>query len=328
MALQLEDKKAIVVGGPWGRGDCTLGSPCGLSRDDRIADDASTCEGTRCKCVRQGSSQHLGHVGQSRARTSNVCVKCSPGPSLLVLSRDDPGAGGAVDERLSRRTQTGSSVRAYRARRPTREWVRTSSMRWPVCPLAIRRLAMLLGVMKAPIGKMARTLKEIPAKLVRTLAAVRDNKRSVSRLVPARVDSTDRGTSHMAISKDDILNAVAAMSVMDVVELVKAMEEKFGVTAAAAVAAAPAGCCTRRRWSEVEEQTEFAVILAAAGEKKVNVIKAVRTVTSLGLEGSQGSCRRRTFHCEGRRSARTKRPRSRSCWRRQALLSNSSNPIR
>lgn len=85
----------------------------------------------------------------------------------------------------------------------------------------------------------------------------------------------------MALSKDDILNAVAAMSVMEVVELVKAMEEKFGVTAASAVAvaaAAPAAVV------EVEEQTEFTVILAAAGEKKVNVIKAVRTVTSLGLK--------------------------------------------
>ena len=86
----------------------------------------------------------------------------------------------------------------------------------------------------------------------------------------------------MAISKDDILNAVAAMSVMDVVELVKAMEDKFGVTAASAVAAvAVAGPAAV---AEVEEQTEFAVILAVTGEKKVNVIKAVRTVTSLGLK--------------------------------------------
>ncbi len=86
----------------------------------------------------------------------------------------------------------------------------------------------------------------------------------------------------MALSKDDILNAIAAMSVMEVVELVKAMEEKFGVTAAAAMMAAPAAAVAAA--PEVEEQTEFTVILAAAGEKKVNVIKAVRTVTSLGLK--------------------------------------------
>ena len=88
----------------------------------------------------------------------------------------------------------------------------------------------------------------------------------------------------MAISKDDILNTIAAMSVMDVVELVKAMEEKFGVTAAAAVAAAPTGGGAAAAVAEVEEQTEFAVLLTATGEKKVNVIKAVRTVTSLGLK--------------------------------------------
>lgn len=86
----------------------------------------------------------------------------------------------------------------------------------------------------------------------------------------------------MALSKDDILNAIAEMSVMDVVELVSAMEEKFGVSAAAAVsvAAAPAAAAA----AEVEEQTEFDVILNAAGEKKVNVIKVVRSLTGLGLK--------------------------------------------
>ena len=86
----------------------------------------------------------------------------------------------------------------------------------------------------------------------------------------------------MALSKDDILNAIAEMSVMDVVELVSAMEEKFGVSAAAAVsvAAAPAAAAA----AEVEEKTEFDVILNAAGEKKVNVIKVVRTITGLGLK--------------------------------------------
>jgi len=86
----------------------------------------------------------------------------------------------------------------------------------------------------------------------------------------------------MALSKDDILNAIADMSVMQVVELVSAMEEKFGVSAAAAVAAAPAAAGAAP--AAVEEQTEFNVILATIGEKKVNVIKAVRTVTGLGLK--------------------------------------------
>lgn len=85
----------------------------------------------------------------------------------------------------------------------------------------------------------------------------------------------------MALSKEDILNAIAEMSVMDVVELIAAMEEKFGVSAAAAVAAAPVAA---GEVAAVEEQTEFDVILTSSGEKKVNVIKAVRTITGLGLK--------------------------------------------
>ncbi len=86
----------------------------------------------------------------------------------------------------------------------------------------------------------------------------------------------------MALSKDDILNAIAEMSVMDVVELVEAMEEKFGVSAAAAVAAAPAAAGDAG--AAAAEQTEFDVILASVGDKKVNVIKAVRALTGLGLK--------------------------------------------
>lgn len=84
----------------------------------------------------------------------------------------------------------------------------------------------------------------------------------------------------MALSNDDILNAIADMSVMDVVELISAMEEKFGVSAAAAAApvaaAADAGAA--------EEQSEFDVVLTSFGEKKVAVIKAVRGITGLGLK--------------------------------------------
>ncbi len=86
----------------------------------------------------------------------------------------------------------------------------------------------------------------------------------------------------MAISKEDVLQAVSEMSVMDVVELVKMMEDKFGVSAAAAVAvAAPAAGGAA---AAVEEKTEFEVVLKTIGENKVNVIKAVRTVTGLGLK--------------------------------------------
>ena len=88
----------------------------------------------------------------------------------------------------------------------------------------------------------------------------------------------------MALSKDDILNAIAEMSVMEVVELVQAMEEKFGVSAAAAVAAAPAAGGGDAGGAAAEEKDEFDVVLSAAGDKKVNVIKAVRAITGLGLK--------------------------------------------
>ena len=86
----------------------------------------------------------------------------------------------------------------------------------------------------------------------------------------------------MALSNVDILNAIAEMSVMDVVELVSAMEEKFGVSAAAAVAAAPVAAAGGGE--AAAEQTEFDVVLSAVGDKKVNVIKAVRAITGLGLK--------------------------------------------
>ena len=87
----------------------------------------------------------------------------------------------------------------------------------------------------------------------------------------------------MAVSKEDILSAIADMSVMDLVELIEAMEEKFGVTAAAAVAAAPAAA-GGDAGGAAEEQTEFDVVLTGFGDKKVGVIKAVREVTGLGLK--------------------------------------------
>lgn len=84
------------------------------------------------------------------------------------------------------------------------------------------------------------------------------------------------------LTNEDILNAIADMSVMDVVELVSAMEEKFGVSAAAV--AAPAAAAASDAPEEAAAQTEFSVMLTSFGEKKVAVIKAVRSITSLGLK--------------------------------------------
>ncbi|HIL17602.1 MAG TPA: 50S ribosomal protein L7/L12 [Gammaproteobacteria bacterium] len=87
----------------------------------------------------------------------------------------------------------------------------------------------------------------------------------------------------MQMSREEILNAVAEMSVLELSELIKEMEEKFGVSAAAVAVAAPAGGGAAAE-SAVEEQTEFDVVLASFGEKKVGVIKAVRAMTGLGLK--------------------------------------------
>ncbi|WNO09695.1 50S ribosomal protein L7/L12 [Teredinibacter sp. KSP-S5-2] len=85
----------------------------------------------------------------------------------------------------------------------------------------------------------------------------------------------------MSLTKEDIINAVAEMSVKDVVELIEAMEEKFGVTAAAAAVVVAGGDAAG---GGAEEKTDFDVILASGGDKKVNVIKAVRAITGLGLK--------------------------------------------
>ena len=88
----------------------------------------------------------------------------------------------------------------------------------------------------------------------------------------------------MAISKAEILDAVSAMSVLDLSELIKDMEEKFGVSAAAAAVAAAAAAPAAAGGAAAAEKTEFTVMLTASGDNKVNVIKAVREITGLGLK--------------------------------------------
>jgi large subunit ribosomal protein L7/L12 len=88
----------------------------------------------------------------------------------------------------------------------------------------------------------------------------------------------------MAVSKEEILDTISNMTVMEVVDLISAMEEKFGVTAAAAVAAAPAAAGAGEGAAAAEEQTEFDVVMTSFGANKVAVIKAVRGMTGLGLK--------------------------------------------
>jgi large subunit ribosomal protein L7/L12 len=84
----------------------------------------------------------------------------------------------------------------------------------------------------------------------------------------------------MAVSKEDILETISNMSIMDVVDLIKSMEDKFGVSAASVAVAAPAGAAA----PAAEEKTEFSVVLAKAGDNKINVIKVDREITGLGLK--------------------------------------------
>ncbi len=88
----------------------------------------------------------------------------------------------------------------------------------------------------------------------------------------------------MAVSKEDILNAVSEMTVMDVVDLVKMMEEKFGVSAQAAVAVAAAPAAGGASGEAAAEKTEFNVMMTKTGDNKINVIKVIRTITGLGLK--------------------------------------------
>ena len=88
----------------------------------------------------------------------------------------------------------------------------------------------------------------------------------------------------MAIATEDFVKQIEEMSVLDLNNLVKALEERFGVSAAASMMAAPAAGGAAAAAAPVEEQTEFTVVLSEVGEKKINVIKAVREVTSLGLK--------------------------------------------
>jgi|SRR5699024_4913292 len=92
----------------------------------------------------------------------------------------------------------------------------------------------------------------------------------------------------MAVSKEDILETISNMSVMEVVDLIEAMEEKFDVSAAAPVAVAAGGAAGGGEAAAAEEQTEFDVVLTSFGDNKVAVIKAVRAITGLGLKEAKG----------------------------------------
>lgn len=135
-------------------------------------------------------------------------------------------------------------------------------------------VAMLLSAMQGPIRGVVYTLNAVLSKFVRVIAAIQDKKKGEG----------DMSATTSKLSQEELIKAIEGMSVLDLAELVKGLEERFGVTAAApvAVAAMPAGAAAA---APAEEKTEFDVILAAVpADKKIQVIKVVRELTSLGLK--------------------------------------------
>jgi large subunit ribosomal protein L10 len=225
--------------------------------------------------------------------TDYECVnEALVGPSLFGFSMEDPGAAARLFKDFAKDNEAfevkvlavsgqmlGADQLDVLAKLPTRD----------------QALSMLMSVMKAPVHQAGTDDERSTWKTGSHAGSSTRSERAAGRRLGVRSAGTssqqqtfNEEIDLMGMSKDDILTAIAEMSVMEVVELIDAMEEKFGVTAAAAVAAAPAAAGGGDAGAAAEEQTEFDVVLTAAGEKKVNVIKVVRAVTGLGLKEAKG----------------------------------------
>ena len=133
-------------------------------------------------------------------------------------------------------------------------------------------LSMLLAGLQGPLAGLAGTMNGIVAKFVGTLIAIKEKPK----------EDSMSGATATKLSKDDFIKMIEGMSVLELDDYVKALQERFGVTAAAPAAAAGAGAAAAA--APAEEKTAFDVILAGAGDKKIQVIKVVRELTSLGLK--------------------------------------------
>ncbi len=133
-------------------------------------------------------------------------------------------------------------------------------------------LSMLLAGLQGPLAGLAGTMNGIVAKFVGTLIAIKEKPK----------EDSMSGATATKLSKDDFIKMIEAMSVLELDDYVKALQERFGVTAAAPAAAAGGGSAAVA--APAEEKTAFDVILAGAGDKKIQVIKVVRELTSLGLK--------------------------------------------
>ena len=251
------------------------------------------------------------------------------GPLILAFSKDDPGAAARVikafakdnDKLVATLVSLGGQVL------PAKSLDQIASL-----PTREQALSMLLGVLKAPISKFvayARRAARQAGSHRRCGEGSEGGRRGLTHFVERFgfkhsslkdfLESTE-----MAANKEEILNTIANMTILEVVDLVKMMEEKFGVTAAAPMAmaaAAPAAAAA----APVEAQTEFTVVLKEyPADKKVTVIKVVREADGPGPQGSQGSRRGRAVDGQGGGSARPTPTRSRSRSRTPARRSRSS----
>ncbi len=205
-------------------------------------------------------------AGTSFECLQNVLV----GTTILAFARNEPAAVAKVIKDF---TKTNKNLLVKGIALSGRLFDETALDRVAKLPTYQESLSQLLAVMKAPLAKLVRTLAEPHAKLVRTIAAIRDHYPLPQEPVAGRT----------TMSKEEILNAIANLTVLEVVDLISAMEEKFNVSAAVAtVAAAPVAAAAEA--APVEEQTEFTVSLTGFGDKKVQVIKVIRAITGLGLK--------------------------------------------
>ncbi len=136
-------------------------------------------------------------------------------------------------------------------------------------------IAMLLSAMQGPIRGVVYTLNAVLSKFVRVIAAIQDKKKGEG----------DMSATETKLSQEELIKAIESMSVLDLAELVKGLETRFGVTAAAPVAVAAAPAAGGAAAAPAEEKTAFDVVLASApADKKIQIIKVVRELTSLGLK--------------------------------------------
>ena len=278
MALKLEEKKVVVA-------EVNAVAAKALSVVGAENRGLTVTQMTDLRAKARKAGVYLRIVKNTLARkavagTSFECISPAlKGPIVLAFSNDDPGAAARIvkafakdnDKLVTTLVSLGGQL------------LKPDSLeRVAALPTRAQALSQMLGVLKAPIAKFVGTLAAPNSKLVRTLAAVLEAKKSGAAQAADELNLIHLETI-MAVTKDEILDSISKMTVMEVVELIADMEKKFNVTAAAPVAAAAAGAGAAAA-PAAEAQTEFTVTMTEFGANKVGVIKVIREITGLGLK--------------------------------------------